>query len=285
VKCLFCSADVTNGLALCERCQRTLTVSLVNVAAFYADALRIQPGERVKVRTTYRSTPPPEVAPRIDPITATASHVDTVVVGWVRNLEDDRPNLSRAPGDIVRACGWLETHVTTIATLEWAGEMLGEIMDCERRLQRLIDRSDTGWYAGVCGNEIGREVDAYGDVVVVDCERNLYGTVGTSWVRCPECGRTWDARQRRDVMIREAREQLAPVSVIARAVVGLLDNEASVQRLANRIDKWVSRGQLPSLGVRVLDDGKPHRVYRIGDVFDLLGYDTRRNVADATEAC
>ncbi len=67
----------------------------------------------------------------------------------------------------------------------------------------------------------------------------------------------------------EARDQVAPVSVIARVVVGLMDNETSVERLTNRIDKWVSRGQLHDLGVRVLD-GRPRRAYRVGDVFDLL---------------
>jgi len=277
--CRFCDATTTNGLALCERCQRTLSVALVNTAAYYADALRIQPGARVKVRGAYQSAPPPGFTPQRDPIADTTDYVDAIVVGWVRNLEDDRPNLTRCQGDTVRACGWLEAHIKTIATLEWAGEVVRELMDCERRLQRLIDRSDTGWYAGVCGNEIGREVIGEGDdaeVVEVYCPRNLYGTMGTSWVRCPECGRTWDAAARRDVMIREARDHHAPVSIIARAVVGLLDNETSVQRLANRIDQWVSRGQLHSLGVRVLEDGKPHRVYRIGDVFDLLGRrDTR----------
>lgn len=272
--CRFCDATTTNGLALCERCQRTLSVALVNTAAYYADALRIQPGQRVKVRGAYQSTPPPGFIPQRDPIADTTDYVDTIVVGWVRNLEDDRPELTKVSGDTVRACGWLEAHIKTIATLEWAGEVVRELMDCERRLQRLIDRSDTGWYAGMCGNEIGREWVGEGDeaeVLPVYCPRNLYGTAGTSWVRCPECGRTWDAGQRREAMIRDARDQNAPVSVIARAVVGLLDNEVSVQRLANRIDQWVSRGQLHSLGVRVLEDGKPHRVYRIGDVFDLLG--------------
>lgn len=285
MRCLFCDADVTNGLALCARCQQTLSVSLVNVAAFHADVLRIQPGERVKVRSTFRSTPPPSSEPSIDKITATTGYVDTIVVGWVRNLTDDRPQLSTPPSEVEKACGWLEDHISTIATLEWAGEMLREMLDCERRLQRLIDRSDTGWYAGVCGNEVGRELDDDGETVPVLCERNLYGTVGTTWVRCPECGRTWDAGQRREAMIRAARDESAPVAVIARAVVGMLDEEASVQRLANRIDQWVARGRLRSLGVRVLGGGKPQRVYRIGDVFDLLGHDTRAKDAGEVEAC
>jgi hypothetical protein len=282
--CLSCQATTSNGLALCERCQQTLRVALVNVAAFHSDALRIRPGERVKVRSAYRSAPPPPTVPDFDPVTITTGYVDTIVTGWVRNLADDRPELNPYPGDTARACGWLEEHVTTIATLEWAGEFVREMVDCEQRLQRLIDRSDTGWYAGVCGNEIGRE-KAGDEVVTLTCPRNLYGTVGTSWVRCPECGRHWDAGQRREVMMRDARDEYAPVSVIARAVVGLVDEEMSVQRLANRIDQWVSRGRLHDLGVRVLADGKPHRVYRLGDVFDLMGMDVGDNGTSGAEAC
>lgn len=282
MKCLSCQAETTNGLALCEKCQQTLTVSLVNVAAFYADAMRIQPGQRVKVRSAYQSTPPPATFPGIDPITATTSYVDAIVVGWVRNLEDDRPTLPKATGDTVRACGWLESHVKTIATLEWGGEIVREMLDCERRLQRLIDRSDTGWYAGVCGNEIGREVVGEGDeteVVPVYCERRLYGTAGTSWVRCPECGRTWDAGARREVMMREARDEVAPLTVIARAVVGLTD-ETSEERLTRRITRWIDRGQLRDLGVRVID-GRPRRVYNLGEVFDLVSGEVKPRDAKA----
>lgn len=290
MKCLSCHAETTNGLALCARCQQTLSVALVNVAAFYADVLRIRPGERVRVRSAYQSTPPPGMAPSIDPITATTCYVDTIVVGWVRNLLDDRPGVvGEPPADIAKACGWLESLIPTIVTLEWAGEILREMRDCERRLQALIDRSDTGWYAGVCGNEIGREWAGEGDdahTVELICPRQLYGTQASSWVRCPECGRTWDASQRRDLMMREARDKVAPVSAIARAVVGLLDGEVSVQRLANRIDQWVARGKLHSLGVRVLaDSGKPQRVYRIGDVFDLLGHAETGTPPLAEEAC
>jgi hypothetical protein len=273
--CTHCTAEVSNGLALCARCQRTLTAACVNVAAYYADVDRIQPGQRVKVRSAYRSSPPPATAPAHDPVSHATDHVDAIVVGWVRNLVDDRPTVPQPPRTVVAACGWLEAHVATIATLEWASECLREMLACERLLRRIVDQADTGWYAGVCGNEVGREEDDEGESVPVLCERNLYGSVGTSWVRCPECGRTWDAGFRREVMMREARGELAPVSVIARAVVGLLDSEPSVEKLANRIDQWVSRKRLTSMGVRVLADGKPHRVYRIGDVFDLLGVEVQ----------
>lgn len=284
MKCMFCQADVTNGLALCEACQQTLSVSLVNVAAYFADVDRIRPGQRVRVRSAYQSAPPPGLAVQYDAISDALDHVATIVFGWCRNLEDDRPGIPALPAATESRCGWLEAHAKSIATLEWAAECLSEMLDCERMLRRILDRADTGWYAGVCDNEIGRE-EIDGEVSGVYCARHLYGTVGTSWVRCPECGRTWDAEARREALIREARDEHAPVSVIANAVVGLIDGEHSVKRLANRIDQWVARGKLQSLGVRVLADGKPHRVYRLGDVFDLMGHADTQTTPDEAEAC
>lgn len=279
--CKWCTAELTNGLAICPRCQGTLTQALINTAAYFADVDRIRPGQRVKVRSTYQSTPPPGLMPTRDPIADALDHVSTLVFGWCQNLEDDRPGLLPAlPASTERRCGWLEAGVGTVATLEWAAECLREMLDCERTLRRILDRADTGWYAGMCGNEIGREI-IDGEVVPLNCERHLYGTQGNKWVACPECGRTWDSIERRRVMIEEARDEHAPVSIIASAVVGLVDDQHSVQRLANRIDQWVKRDKLTSLGVRVLADGKPHRVYRLGDVFDLLGVESAPKTEEA----
>lgn len=268
-ECMNCRAQVTNGVALCESCQQTLRIACVNTAAFYTDALRIQPGQRVKVRSAYQSTPPPAVAVSFDPVTIATGHVDAIVVGWVRNLQDDRPTIGEPPADIAKALGWLESHIPSINTLEWAAECLREMVECEQTLQRLLDKADTGWHAGICGNEIGRAVNDDDEVETATCPRTLYGTVGTRWVRCPECGRTWDAEQRRETMMAEARDQAAPVTVIARVVVGLIDGEVSEHRLTRRIEKWIDRGKLRDVGVRVIG-GRPRRVYNLGEVFDLV---------------
>jgi hypothetical protein len=200
-------------------------------------------------------------------------YVATIVFGWCRNLEDDRPGTPTLPAITERRCGWLEALVGSIVTLEWAGECLREMLDCERMLRRILDRADTGWYAGVCGNEIGRETTEDGAVEPVHCERHLYGTTGSSWATCPECGRNWDSGERREAMLTAAKQELAPVRVIAGVVVHLTD-EASVERLTRRIEQWVHRGQLQDYGVRVLD-GKPRRVYRIEDVVRLVAGDVR----------
>ncbi|MCZ3386316.1 MAG: hypothetical protein LH630_04995 [Actinomycetia bacterium] len=282
MNCNRCTAATSNGLALCATCQQTLRVSLVNVASFHTDVLRIQPGQRVRVRSAYQSTPPPETQVKIDPITRATGHVDAIVIGWVRNLQDDRPGISQPPNDVAKACGWLEGHVTTISTLKWAGDCVREMVECELTLQRIIDRSDTGWYAGVCGNELGREIREHedDDVRTITCPRNLYGTQGSSWVRCPECGRTWPTEERRALMIAEARDQVAPVRVVARAVVGLMDGQTSVERLTRRIEQWIARGVLRDLGTRVLD-GKPRKVYNLGEVFDLVTGDVKPKNAAA----
>ena len=280
--CLHCHATTTNGLALCETCQTTLTVACVNTAAYFADVDRIRPGQRVKVRSAYKSTPPPATEPRRDPIADALDEVATILFGWCRNLEDDRPNVPAMPATTERRCGWLESHIATISTLEWAGECVREMVECEQTLRRILDRSDTGNYAGICGNEIGRqEVDEDGEVAAVTCSRHLYKSANTAWVTCPECGRCWDAEQRREQMRKQAADELAPVRVIAKIVVELT-SESSVERLTRRIEQWVHREKLPDYGVRVLD-GSPKRVYRIGDVLKLVAGEVKPR--DLKEAC
>jgi hypothetical protein len=279
VTCLRCQATTTNGLALCDRCQQTFRVACVNVAAYFTDVDRIRPGQRVKVRSAYQSTPPPIVEPPRDPVSNALDHVATIVFGWCRNLEDDRPGaLKPMPATTATRCAWLEAYTATVATLEWAGLAIGELLDCERQLCRILDRTDTGRYVGICGNEVGREtVD--GEVSPVYCERHLYAT-DAAWVTCPECGRAWDAGERQRMMLEQARAELAPVRVIARVVVQLTE-EASVERLTRRIEQWVQRGQLRDYGVRVLDGKKPRRVYRIDDVLKLVTGEVRPQDAEA----
>lgn len=278
IRCLHCGAETNNGLALCELCQDTLRHALVNAAAYFKDVDRIRPGQRVKVRSSYQSTPPPALDPGRDPIADALDYVATIVFGWCRNLEDDRPGIGTLPATTESRCGWMESHVSTISTLEWAGECLNEMLACERSLRRILDKADTGKYAGICGNEIGREtIDE--EVVPVYCPRHLYSTSSTEWVTCPECGRCWNAEERRTKMRKDASDELAPVRTIAGIVVQLTD-EPSVERLTRRIEKWVDRKQLADYGVRVIE-GRPRRVYRIGDVLDLVTGEVRPQDAAA----
>lgn len=273
MECLGCTATTTNGLAMCGACLDTLSMACANVAAYYADVEKIQPGQGVRSRSTPRSTPPPGFEPeRVDRISETLDHVVMIAVGWARNLLDDRPTVGAMPTTLRGVVGWLESHRVTIATLEWAGECLREMLDCERRLQRLLDRSDTGRFVGTCYADLGED-----DEGPVTCDRALYASDSVTYVRCPQCGVQHEVAERRRQLAEATRDELAPVRTIARIVVGLLPEEPSEERLTRRIERWIDRGLLSDYGVRVLD-GRPRRVYRIGDVLDRLNVDAVRKV-------
>jgi hypothetical protein len=283
MNCLSCTAETTNGLAMCQRCQQTLRVALVNAGSYYADVEKIKPGQRVRVSSAYRSTPPPEIEPARDPISDALNALDNAVSTWARMLCDDRPGIGKTPTSTTSTIGWLESHVPSISTLEWCGEMVREIRAHERSLRRILDKADTGSYVGTCGNEIGREWTD-GEVVPVLCERHLYAVESTAWVQCPECGRNWDTAERRSKMLADVRSQLLPLRAVARILVRLTD-EPSVERLTRRIEKWVEREQIQDYGVRVLD-GKPRRVYRVGEVEDKLDLPKRVEPdTEPAEAC
>lgn len=293
MNCQHCNATTTNGLGLCGKCRQTLSHSLSNVAAYHTDILRIQPGERIKTRSTYVSAPPPGAEPAFDPISAAAEAVDNEIGGWCRVLIEERPGIGEPPIHTNRRCGWLEHHIPSIATLAWGGQLLRSSLNAERRLEAILDEADTGWYAGRCGAEFEGErmhtgatctcACHHGEpcdlaewcdpteaiIPAVLCVRPLYATPGRSWIRCRDCGTAHNVEDRREVMIREAFDELAPVAVLARAIVGMVDDEVSEERLAARLRKWVERGILHDYGVRVIDN-KPRRVYRLGDVYDTL---------------
>lgn len=300
-ECLHCGAKTSNGLTLCARCQTTLRTSLVNVSAYYADLARIRPGERPRVRGAYQSTPPPDTLPRPDRIADRLETARAHLVGWARCLADDRPEAGQPPTDtadsVEHIAGWLERHVSSIATLGWAGELMRTTLSSERDLLKVLDNADTGWFAGACGyvhtearvhdettcgctchTEGECDVDCHPEeeIAAIVCPRPLYATPSASWIRCRECGATYDAAERRAQMLRLMHDEHAPAGTVARLVVTMLDGEVSVERLTRRIQRWSEvRGKdehprLWSVGTRVID-GRICKTYRIGDVLALLG--------------
>ena len=226
------------------------------------------------------------------------------LVAWVRLLVADRPQIT-IPRDTVEAlAALLAKRVSTIATLPWAADYVHDILALEKRLRKIVQRSKGHWYAGICSAEVEPERahdrftcacschlirEALGrdpgpaacnieggcnpeDVVIpaVQCDRDLYAVPGADAVWCPTCRTKHSVQERRAILLEEARETLLPLTTIAQVCVTLLEGEPSVERLFKRIDNWVRRGKVEDYGVRVLHDRRPHRVYRLGDVLDML---------------
>jgi hypothetical protein len=269
LSCQHCRAQ-TVGVVLCKRCQSTASVALQNIAAYHGDLFGAG-HEVARIKRRSGSADPTGNAIAANPDHETAAETAAVeatnmLTGWVRILIDDRPGLAWPANTVPAMTDFLREQLRTIAVLEWAEPMLRDLLTFERRLERIVAGSAGQWNAGVCGARTGEGPDDW-------CAQELVVRPGVRHPRCPSCGTPWSVEARRKQVIEQARDMLLPVSLIARTAVTLLPGEPSQQRLEARLRKWVERGSLDDYGVRVLD-GRPRRVYRVGDVIDRLVRDS-----------
>lgn len=269
MNCRSCTAETTNGLALCERCRAAVSVYLEFFPVYFRNLARWRPG-RSGVRQVPSSREPQGpalVAP--DRVMRALDAAGNSLTTWARLLEDDRgipaPIADDEVAQVAALCRWFSEHLTSIATLEWCGEFMGAertdegerdgIGYHEAELRRLTEMVIPGWYAGACRR----------------CELSTYVVPGLTWVTCGGCGTTTYARDHLEVILNEARGWVARPKALAGAMVALLDTELSVDRLHDRIRQWSSRERVAH--IRRLDaDGDEigPKSYRFGEVLDVL---------------
>jgi len=294
MNCLHCTAPTTNGLALCDMCQRKAETCLTYLPVYFRNLARWRPG-----RAGSRPVPGSRVlydgtirgAGTGDRISDALDEIATALTTWARALAGDRTfvrpltfgdavlsddmaeeTAEQLNDDVALKAAWLcaafEHHLTSVATLEWCGQFVRDLSAHETRLRELTEAFMPGWYAGACRR----------------CKVSTYVVPGLTWVTCNGCGATTYARDHLDAVIDEARDWVARPKALAAAIVALVDTEASMPRLYERIRKWDQRGRLTGiqrsergyewsdeaqdLVVATLEVG-PKR-YRMGDVLNLL---------------
>ncbi|QLQ11159.1 MAG: hypothetical protein HZY75_13250 [Nocardioidaceae bacterium] len=290
--CAWCHKTCAPGITLCPKCVTTLDHALANIAAYWRDldTIRTKQARYSTSNTTKGSvgkTQPLPVDGRFTDPTGYGSEVvygaKNTLVAWAKTLIEDWPpangpacpsclhvschELKRRafPRDTMPGlCAYIAGWRHAIAATPWATDMLDELLDVERRLRKLIDRPADGWYAGECGSETDMD-----DGSTVTCTRALYAEPGSPFVRCRDCGCTYDTEARRATLLAEAEDREATVRILARVAYTLKGIDASESRLERRIAGWVKRGKIKANGTRVVG-GKPLPVYRVGDVIDLL---------------
>lgn len=285
IRCLHCNAETSNGLALCELCQR-LAASIFEMLPVYFRNLARQrrpgrpngalggSGQWLMQRG---ETDGSRVAVALE---RAVNDLDT----WARALNDDRgvelPNGDTETDTITATCAMLEEHLTSIATLEWAGQFLRDIAKHERVLRALTETAVPGWYAGTCRQVTGRDME--GNTYV--CGTNTFVIPGLTWVTCTGCGATTHAAEHLETILVEAREWLARPKTLAEALVALVDSEESVPRLHTRIRVWANRGDITPIRrfhrdyvwsdeqerLIVATQETGHARYWFGEVFDRL---------------
>lgn len=257
---------MSEDLALCPRCVKTTQHALTNIGANYADLDRIAThGVRRRGSAVSDPTWTRVSAVRIDPITAADHTATNTLTTWARALVDDRPGITAPPITVPELVTWLTDHLGSVTTLPWAGDLSRELLALERALKQVTQRARTGNYLGRCGGRQGEGPP---------CDQPLYAGHEQRTIVC-RCGATWDARSRRQQLVRAAEEELLPATSIAR-LAAVFTGEVNVGRMEERIRKWTQRGRVEAVATHTID-GRPRRVYRVGDVLDLLTEDTPKS--------
>ena len=232
----------TTDLYLCRDCGANLVADL-NASAWLLGELEVTYARQHRfgalVGSLARSADTP--VPYHQKASEVGSALRSELVGWFRVF---RGSGCTAERDIA---GWLALRVSDIRAHPSAGEMATRIGKAVSDARAVIDRPPDTWYAGPC--ECGQDLNA----------RSRRGTV-----ECSACGKSYDIDERRSELLAAMEDQLAPTSVLCRALT-MLGRELS----AEQVRKWASRGKLTQ---RPPHPGDPKRRprYRIGDVVDLL---------------
>lgn len=256
MNCLHCSAETTNGLALCDLCQRNASDCLESLPVYFRNLARQRRPGRPNGSLGGVGGPSDDSIP----VTALVGRASNDVDTWARAFAEDRgmelPTCETEVDTFAATCDLLRESLPSIGTLEWGGQFIRDMTKHERILRAATETLIPGWYAGGCKR----------------CGSGTYVVPGLTWVTCPACGVTTFARDHLDTILNEARWWLARPKAIAEALVALIDDEQSVQRLYDRIRQWESRDK-KLVGYRKTDedgdDVGPKRYY-LGDVLDVL---------------
>jgi hypothetical protein len=148
-------------------------------------------------------------------------------------------------------CG---TDITQIRRAPRAGRLLHTLATAITTAYRTIDRPPNRHFLGQCHARSG-------DLV---CHAELWAHSGTRTVTCTQCETRHDVGGRQATLLAAAADRLATATDIANALT-TLDHPIT----AARIRKWKQRG-------RLLERPEGSKLYRLGDVIELLADDIDR---------
>lgn len=286
MNCLSCGATTTNGLALCEMCQYAASQWLTYLPVYFRNLSRQQrPGRPNGSMGTAGEWLIRRGEVDTSAIQTALGKAVNDLTTWARTLQDDRdvqvPATTTEAEMVGAICAALADNLTSIATLEWAGQCLRDIGKHEGALRGLTESAVPGWYAGRCLQSINTLEGP--DL----CGFATYVVPGLTWTTCAGCGTTTAARDHLPAVLEEARDWIARPRAVAEAVVALVDTEQSIVRLYDRIRQWAVRERIPAYQtsratrdygwdedterIVVVDEEvlSPPK-YRLGDVLDLL---------------
>lgn len=272
VKGLTCKCGrPVDGRTWCARCEHTVDVALVNIAAYYAD-LELAETRRKAIRY---DLPRGKGANKSMPMVVDARFLPdgkghearqaarNTITTWVRVCLEEWPATKMPRDNIAACCGYLQALLPRIAVARWADELKDDLLDTERALLRVDARGPERIFAGLC------------TVCLVAFDRTpLYAFPGDEYVTCPavDCGMAYRVEDRRNLMIDALEYEWMTAAKIAdlHAYLRLIGDREWVRK---KLDRWKNTGDLEPASID--EQGRP--LYPFGQVRQmLLEADARR---------
>ncbi|WP_313816361.1 hypothetical protein [Citricoccus sp.] len=249
--CTRCDALTAAGIHLCHACTTTLEEVLDRVPEALT-TVQTTVARLDRMGTTGRAT-----GNRVEAVNVSAldEKIDLTekLQSWARMvLElDDRQGLQDiAPTAYLR----MSTHI--IRSQDWAGDLLDELNDALRAVERVFDKPADRRVWGPCSTyfEDGSM-----------CMSPLSAEQGAEWVSCRECG-TQHSTAWRERLI---REQVKGNPMPAKACREWITKNVGVKIKTQDFKNWVYIGALSYVLERVTTAGRPTRLFFPGDVLQV----------------
>lgn len=221
------------------------------------DAVTDAIGNRLNFRGTYREGGKSSDRPL--PINTTASDnayvARTTLLTWTDHIAHARGEAT--PDTWATIQHFLDVRAGWLAAQHDGPEAITEILYALNVINRTIDRPTPTHYAGPCTSTT---TDT--DGLATDCDGELYARPGHATVKCPRCGTEYNTYDRREWLLAEAWDAIAPGPDIVRALAGSAFGGLTVS--LSTLRTWAADGKLEKVDVI---NGRPR--YRVGDIINL----------------
>ncbi len=251
--CASCTRPVQNGF-LCTTCTNSLADDLAQVEPLLVE-LEVTRTRQDRIGETSVRPSSGTLLPWKEHASEAYWVLASTVLVWIRLVVEriGHDPIDPVGDDPASWSGWLVRHINGLRLLTMAGECADEVGNAIDLASHAIDRPPTLVYVGPCGARAPDDSE---------CVVDLYAPSGADEVTCPVCSATHDMDERRIFLLGKARDRLAPIPTISRALSTWMERQVTQAALRG----YVHRGRLVRKGV----DRRGQDLYRVGDAADVV---------------
>lgn len=254
--CPVCTSNkLAPGRTVCPRCVGTLRGLLTDLPTLM-EAATAAVGGRLRFSTKVGTSRSRETPVPVNLRASDDAYVArTRILMWTDHVAQARHETTPATWRGIQT--FLDVRANWIAAQDAGPEAYRSLIDALRLATRSVDRPADRHYAGPC-----TATTLNHDGHPTECDGELYAHTDRPQVQCPRCGATYDTDDRRNWLLAEVWDAIAPGPDIARALAGEAFGSLTVN--LSTLRRWASEGRLQRIDTH---HGRPR--YRLGDIYTL----------------